>query len=172
MAIIAAHTLNPLIYISQTRIIHLLRIWASRDILSTISCDVGGSPCLYLIDLNHNHHMLCFCPGQVPQVDFWVVPVIQGFVQVEELVVNYNESSDEEKSSPDTPHQELTCVDNIHPRFTVALISRRSRHRAGALPIAHFNLHILIYCKHTLVCVFSTAFLEMLCKVRSMSEET
>uniref|UniRef100_A0A8C6SCW5 Inositol polyphosphate-5-phosphatase F n=1 Tax=Neogobius melanostomus TaxID=47308 RepID=A0A8C6SCW5_9GOBI len=68
---------------------------------------------------------------QVPEVDFWVLPVIQGFVQVEELVVNYNETSDEERSSPDTPPQELTCVDDIHPRFTVALISRRSRHRAG-----------------------------------------
>ncbi|KAI1894376.1 hypothetical protein AGOR_G00115180 [Albula goreensis] len=68
---------------------------------------------------------------QDPQVDFWVIPVIQGFVQIEELVVNYNEGSDEEKSSPDTPLQDLTCVDDIHPRFTVALISRRSRHRAG-----------------------------------------
>ncbi|KAG9341006.1 hypothetical protein JZ751_019759 [Albula glossodonta] len=68
---------------------------------------------------------------QDPQVDFWVIPIIQGFVQIEELVVNYNEGSDEEKSSPDTPLQDLTCVDDIHPRFTVALISRRSRHRAG-----------------------------------------
>ncbi|CAB1343399.1 unnamed protein product [Coregonus sp. 'balchen'] len=68
---------------------------------------------------------------QVPEVDFWVTPIIQGFVQVEELVVNYNESPDEEKNSPDTPLQELACVDDIHPRFTVALISRRSRHRAG-----------------------------------------
>lgn len=68
---------------------------------------------------------------QVPEVDFWVIPIIQGFVQVEELVVNYNETSDEERSSPDTPPKEITCVDDIHPRFTVALISRRSRHRAG-----------------------------------------
>uniref|UniRef100_A0A4W6CXD8 Inositol polyphosphate-5-phosphatase F n=1 Tax=Lates calcarifer TaxID=8187 RepID=A0A4W6CXD8_LATCA len=68
---------------------------------------------------------------QVPEVDFWVIPIIQGFVQVEELVVNYNETSDEERSSPETPPQEITCVDDIHPRFTVALISRRSRHRAG-----------------------------------------
>ncbi|XP_069001260.1 phosphatidylinositide phosphatase SAC2 isoform X2 [Embiotoca jacksoni] len=68
---------------------------------------------------------------QVPEVDFWVIPVIQGFVQVEELVVNYNETSDEERSSPETPPKEVTCVDDIHPRFTVALISRRSRHRAG-----------------------------------------
>ncbi|XP_060943842.1 phosphatidylinositide phosphatase SAC2 isoform X1 [Limanda limanda] len=68
---------------------------------------------------------------QVPDIDFWVVPIIQGFVQVEELVVNYNETSDEERSSPETPPQEVTCVDDIHPRFTVALISRRSRHRAG-----------------------------------------
>ncbi|XP_068424308.1 phosphatidylinositide phosphatase SAC2 isoform X2 [Clinocottus analis] len=68
---------------------------------------------------------------QVPEVDLWVIPIIQGFVQVEELVVNYNETSDDERSSPETPPQEVTCVDDIHPRFTVALISRRSRHRAG-----------------------------------------
>ncbi|XP_029416599.1 phosphatidylinositide phosphatase SAC2 isoform X4 [Nannospalax galili] len=66
-----------------------------------------------------------------PDVDFWIIPIIQGFVQIEELVVNYNESSDDDKSSPETPPQESTCVDNIHPRFLVALISRRSRHRAG-----------------------------------------
>ncbi|XP_077437864.1 phosphatidylinositide phosphatase SAC2 isoform X1 [Vanacampus margaritifer] len=68
---------------------------------------------------------------QTTEVDEWVIPIIQGFVQVEELVVNYNETSDEERSSPETPPQEVTCVDDIHPRFTVALISRRSRHRAG-----------------------------------------
>ncbi|KAF6725625.1 Phosphatidylinositide phosphatase SAC2 [Oryzias melastigma] len=68
---------------------------------------------------------------QVPEADFWVTPIIQGFVQVEELVVNYNETSDEERSSPESPPKEITCVDDIHPRFTVALISRRSRHRAG-----------------------------------------
>lgn len=67
----------------------------------------------------------------MPEADFWVIPIIQGFVQIEELVVNYNETSDEDRSSPDTPPQEVTCVDDIHPRFTVALISRRSRHRAG-----------------------------------------
>ncbi|XP_075468166.1 phosphatidylinositide phosphatase SAC2 isoform X1 [Ascaphus truei] len=67
-----------------------------------------------------------------PQGSSWILPVIQGFVQIEELVVNYNESSDDEKSSPETPPQEPpTCVDDVHPRFMVALISRRSRHRAG-----------------------------------------
>ncbi|XP_069468044.1 phosphatidylinositide phosphatase SAC2 isoform X2 [Ambystoma mexicanum] len=65
------------------------------------------------------------------QVDSWIIPVIQGFVQIEELVVNYNESSDDEKSSPETPLQEWACVDDVHPRFLVVLISRRSRHRAG-----------------------------------------
>ncbi|XP_060698061.1 phosphatidylinositide phosphatase SAC2 isoform X2 [Hemiscyllium ocellatum] len=65
-----------------------------------------------------------------PNADFWIVPIIQGFVQIEELVVNYNESSDDEKSSPESPSQEQ-CVDDIHPRFLVAIISRRSRHRAG-----------------------------------------
>lgn len=76
-------------------------------------------------------NFLCSRTVQVPEADFWVIPIIQGFVQVEELVVNYNDTSDEERSSPDTPPQEVTCVDDIHPRFTVALISRRSRHRAG-----------------------------------------
>ncbi|XP_053548633.1 phosphatidylinositide phosphatase SAC2 [Bombina bombina] len=66
-----------------------------------------------------------------PQGCFWILPIIHGFVQIEELVVNYNESSDDEKSSPDTPPQEPVCVDDVHPRFMVALISRRSRHRAG-----------------------------------------
>ncbi|XP_075279953.1 phosphatidylinositide phosphatase SAC2 isoform X1 [Opisthocomus hoazin] len=65
------------------------------------------------------------------EVDFWIVPIIQGFVQIEELVVNYSESSDDDKSSPETPPQESTCIDDIHPTFLVALISRRSRHRAG-----------------------------------------
>lgn len=65
-----------------------------------------------------------------PKADFWIVPIIQGFVQIEELVVNYSESSDDEKSSPETPSQEH-CVDDIYPRFIVAIISRRSRHRAG-----------------------------------------
>lgn len=59
------------------------------------------------------------------------MPIIQGFVQIEELVVNYSESSDDEKSSPETPPQESTCVDDVHPTFLVVLISRRSRHRAG-----------------------------------------
>ncbi|XP_039927370.1 phosphatidylinositide phosphatase SAC2 [Hirundo rustica] len=65
------------------------------------------------------------------EVDFWIIPIIQGFVQIEELVVNYSESSDDDKSSPDTPPQESSCVDDVHPTFLVALISRRSRHRAG-----------------------------------------
>ncbi|XP_063163310.1 phosphatidylinositide phosphatase SAC2 [Candoia aspera] len=79
-----------------------------------------------------NKHMLedLINLGQ-SEVDFWIIPVIQGFVQIEELVVNYNETSDEEKSSPETPSQEPVCVDYIHPSFLVALISRRSRHRAG-----------------------------------------
>ncbi|XP_010213798.1 PREDICTED: phosphatidylinositide phosphatase SAC2 [Tinamus guttatus] len=64
------------------------------------------------------------------EVDFWIIPIIQGFVQIEELVVNYSEASDDEKSSPETP-QESACVDDVHPTFLVALISRRSRHRAG-----------------------------------------
>ncbi|KAM8806345.1 phosphatidylinositide phosphatase SAC2 [Eudromia elegans] len=64
------------------------------------------------------------------EVDFWIIPIIQGFVQIEELVVNYSEASDDEKSSPETP-QESSCVDDVHPTFLVALISRRSRHRAG-----------------------------------------
>lgn len=72
-----------------------------------------------------------FCNIQNTEVDFWIMPIIQGFVQIEELVVNYSESSDDEKSSPETPPQESTCVDDIHPTFLVVLISRRSRHRAG-----------------------------------------
>ncbi|XP_072279932.1 phosphatidylinositide phosphatase SAC2 isoform X2 [Pyxicephalus adspersus] len=79
-----------------------------------------------------NRHMLHdLIQIQEQHGGYWILPIIQGFVQIEELVVNYNESSDDEKSSPETPPQENLCVDDIHPRFLVALISRRSRHRAG-----------------------------------------
>lgn len=78
-----------------------------------------------------NRRVIVFCNLQNAEVDFWIIPIIQGFVQIEELVVNYSESSDDDKSSPETPPQESSCVDDIHPTFLVALISRRSRHRAG-----------------------------------------
>uniref|UniRef100_A0A8C0V7H0 Inositol polyphosphate-5-phosphatase F n=1 Tax=Cyanistes caeruleus TaxID=156563 RepID=A0A8C0V7H0_CYACU len=78
-----------------------------------------------------NKHMIECLPPPNAEVDFWIIPIIQGFVQIEELVVNYNESSDDDKSSPETPPQESSCVDDVHPAFLVALISRRSRHRAG-----------------------------------------
>lgn len=95
--------------------------------------------------------------SQVPEADFWVIPIIQGFVQVEELVVNYNETSDEERSSPETPPQEVTCVDDIHPRFTVALISRRSRHRAGKA--TNYCQHGLEECQIQPKCMGHVVFL-------------
>lgn len=90
-------------------------------------------PIMFFLKLCIFHHFLTLGLLQVPEVDHWVIPIIHGFVQVEELVVNYNDTSDEERSSPETPPQEITCVDDIHPRFTVALISRRSRHRPGKI---------------------------------------
>ncbi|XP_018605107.1 phosphatidylinositide phosphatase SAC2 [Scleropages formosus] len=108
------------------------------DLTNTVQrqCDTekSGLPLWQRVDDRFfwNKHMIQeVIDLQVPQVDFWVIPIVQGFVQVEELIVNYNEASDEERSSPDTPPHEVTCVDDIHPRFTVALISRRSRHRPG-----------------------------------------
>lgn len=92
---------------------------------------LGGCKLAPYQPFKQHFNLLVLLLLQVPDVDFWVIPIIQGFVQVEELVVNYNDMSDEERSSPETPPQEVTCVDDIHPRFTVALISRRSRHRAG-----------------------------------------
>uniref|UniRef100_A0A4W3HIL9 Inositol polyphosphate-5-phosphatase F n=1 Tax=Callorhinchus milii TaxID=7868 RepID=A0A4W3HIL9_CALMI len=78
-----------------------------------------------------NKHMIDdLVKSNDPSAHLWIIPIIQGFVQIEELVVNYNESSDDEKSSPETPSQEM-CADDIQPRFLVAIISRRSRHRAG-----------------------------------------
>ncbi|KAM4703825.1 phosphatidylinositide phosphatase SAC2 [Rhinophrynus dorsalis] len=98
------------------------------------SRDKGSLPLWQRVDDRYfwNKHMIQdLIKLKDPQGSFWILPIIQGFVQIEELVVNYNESSDDEKSSPETPPQEPTCVDDVHPRFVVALISRRSRHRAG-----------------------------------------
>uniref|UniRef100_A0A8C1QFU0 BAG family molecular chaperone regulator 3-like n=1 Tax=Cyprinus carpio TaxID=7962 RepID=A0A8C1QFU0_CYPCA len=120
------------------KITKIVVIPLSEDEPQDLELEVTNADCLVQNVLHvddrffWNKHMIKdLIDLQVPQVDFWLIPIIQGFVQVEELVVNYNESSDEERSSPETPLQESTCVDDIHPRFTVALISRRSRHRAG-----------------------------------------
>ncbi|XP_032806114.2 phosphatidylinositide phosphatase SAC2 isoform X1 [Petromyzon marinus] len=68
--------------------------------------------------------------SQDERADFWIMPVIQGFVQIEKLVVKYGDSSDDERSSPESPPTEAS-TEAPHPEFLVALISRRSRHRAG-----------------------------------------
>ncbi|XP_040291088.1 phosphatidylinositide phosphatase SAC2 [Bufo bufo] len=97
-------------------------------------CETTGFPLWKRVDERFfwNRHMLQdLIELQDEHGGFWILPIIQGFVQIEELVVNYTESSDDEKSSPETPPQEAACVDDVHPRFLVALISRRSRHRAG-----------------------------------------
>uniref|UniRef100_A0A8C1JTI9 BAG family molecular chaperone regulator 3-like n=1 Tax=Cyprinus carpio TaxID=7962 RepID=A0A8C1JTI9_CYPCA len=120
------------------KITKIVVIPLSEDEPQDLELEVTNADCLVQNVLHvddrffWNKHMIKdLIDLQVQNLDFWLIPIIQGFVQVEELVVNYNESSDEERSSPETPLQESTCVDDIHPRFTVALISRRSRHRAG-----------------------------------------
>lgn len=108
----------------------------------------------------------------MPEADFWVIPIIQGFVQVEELVVNYNETSDEDRSSPDTPPQEVTCVDDIHPRFTVALISRRSRHRAGRTVSRHRPQRKLIPIHIYQIRVISQHDMNWVCTIELFSVKT
>uniref|UniRef100_UPI00358E7CFE phosphatidylinositide phosphatase SAC2 isoform X1 n=1 Tax=Myxine glutinosa TaxID=7769 RepID=UPI00358E7CFE len=63
--------------------------------------------------------------------DFWIMPIIQGYVQIEKMVVNYAESPDDERCSPEIPAYVVHTDDVPLPEFLVALVSRRSRHRAG-----------------------------------------
>jgi hypothetical protein len=60
-----------------------------------------------------NRHMLSFLNDQDPNARPWLIPVIQGFVQIERC--------------------RLPAADPLEPeiQFDLALISRRSRHRAG-----------------------------------------
>ncbi|XP_029100591.1 phosphatidylinositide phosphatase SAC2 isoform X1 [Monodon monoceros] len=121
---------------AQSRVCHQNNLWTRLASIGELKQHVSELFVFYLFQVDDrffwNKYMIQdLTEIGTPDVDFWIIPIIQGFVQIEELVVNYNESSDDEKSSPETPPQESTCVDDIHPRFLVALISRRSRHRAG-----------------------------------------
>ncbi|XP_023977003.1 phosphatidylinositide phosphatase SAC2 isoform X1 [Physeter macrocephalus] len=121
---------------AQSRVCHQNNLWTRLASIGELKQHVSELFVFYLFQVDDrffwNKYMIQdLTEIGTPDVDFWIIPIIQGFVQIEELVVNYNESSDDEKSSPETPPQESTCVDDIHPRFLVALVSRRSRHRAG-----------------------------------------
>lgn len=60
-----------------------------------------------------NRHMLSFLNSNDPNARVWIVPIIQGFVQIERC--------------------RLPATNSLEPEvnFELALISRRSRHRAG-----------------------------------------
>ncbi|XP_043331225.1 phosphatidylinositide phosphatase SAC2 isoform X1 [Cervus canadensis] len=122
--------------ISQSRVCPQSNLWTCLASVGKLKQHVSDLFVFYLFQVDDRFFWNKYMIQDLTEigtrdVDFWIIPIIQGFVQIEELVVNYNESSDDEKSSPETPPQESTCVDDIHPRFLVALISRRSRHRAG-----------------------------------------
>ncbi|XP_070539882.1 phosphatidylinositide phosphatase SAC2-like isoform X2 [Ptychodera flava] len=57
------------------------------------------------------------------QADHWIVPIIQGYVQIEQCKLDFTEDKT-------TPEEELPFFKEPLD-FTLTLISRRSRHRAG-----------------------------------------
>ncbi|XP_062913399.1 phosphatidylinositide phosphatase SAC2-like [Mobula hypostoma] len=62
--------------------------------------------------------------------DQWIIPIIQGFVQVEEIHVRYGERLTGESASSDRLADEQP-LSSPESKFLLVLISRRSRHRGG-----------------------------------------
>uniref|UniRef100_T1IJ69 SAC domain-containing protein n=1 Tax=Strigamia maritima TaxID=126957 RepID=T1IJ69_STRMM len=69
-----------------------------------------------------NKHMMCDLIAYEHLADRWIIPIIQGFIQIESCALNYNENSSQELSSNSNTNTD---------KCKILLISRRSRHREG-----------------------------------------
>ncbi|XP_059497151.1 phosphatidylinositide phosphatase SAC2-like [Stegostoma tigrinum] len=59
----------------------------------------------------------------------WIIPIIQGFVQMEEMQLCMSELDEDDSSS--SLSLDLELLSDPEPRFLLLLISRRSRYRGG-----------------------------------------
>ncbi|XP_038641528.1 phosphatidylinositide phosphatase SAC2-like isoform X2 [Scyliorhinus canicula] len=62
--------------------------------------------------------------------DQWIIPIIQGFVQMEEIHIHFSQYLEEENSLSDLSQDE-ELPGSSEPNFLLILISRRSRFRGG-----------------------------------------
>ena len=70
----------------------------------------------------------------------WLVPVIQGYVQIEVCPVTFD---DDELDPVSMTDMEMRPSNDIYKlTFKMCVISRRSRYRAGALLFSQFVKHI------------------------------
>ncbi|XP_059175454.1 phosphatidylinositide phosphatase SAC2-like [Physella acuta] len=77
----------------------------------------------------NKHMLLDLMATNDPLADHWMVPVIQGFVQMEKCVMDFDEDKklgSDVSSSVDFPSRRLEPLG-----YNISIISRRSRHRAG-----------------------------------------
>ena len=76
------------------------------------------------------------------RLDAWITPFIQGFVEIRECTLNFQES--EYPYAPDETNPEA-AASKLPDYYTIALISRRSRYRAGK----HNSVEILGFFCHS-----------------------
>ena len=65
------------------------------------------------------------------RLDAWITPFIQGYVEIRECTLDFQEA----ESYYDETNPETATSTKLPDFYTIALISRRSRYRAGRRPI-------------------------------------
>ena len=76
------------------------------------------------------------------RLDAWITPFIQGYVEIRECTLDFQEA----ESYYDETNPETATSTKLPDFYTIALISRRSRYRAGRRPIltgAFFGLFLV-----------------------------
>ena len=75
---------------------------------------------------------------QNPLADHWMIPVIQGFVQMERCKMDFSE--DKKESSSDSMSDFLNTKHKEPLEYNIRIISRRNRHRAGTTWYTHITV--------------------------------
>ena len=71
------------------------------------------------------------------RVDPFILPFIQGYVELQQAPLSF-ETADGQYSEFSNPMLNVKPEDNLPDYYTMALISRRSRHRAGVALLQPF----------------------------------
>ena len=84
------------------------------------------------------------------RLDAWITPFIQGFVEIRECTLNFSES-ESYYTTEETSAEALST--KLPDYYTIALISRRSRYRAGINNSSFFEQRIPFASMQNVTCI-------------------
>ena len=75
------------------------------------------------------------------RLDAWITPFIQGYVEIRECALDFQEA----ESYYDETNPETATSAKLPDFYTIALISRRSRYRAGSRTPILYRLFLCVF---------------------------